>query len=77
VTVEKLALPYVEASRSGDSSSLLCDPEHVSSIPRYRKVASISHSGKAGRVQTSFSVMTGCTINSDSFPRLLKTITRV
>src|SRR5258708_4216677 len=27
-------------------------------FPRYRKVASISHSGKAGRVQTRFSVMT-------------------
>jgi hypothetical protein len=31
-------------------------------FPRYRKVASISHSGKAGRVQTWFSVMTGNSI---------------
>jgi hypothetical protein len=48
------------SSRPTNSSlrSLLCDPEHVSSIPRYRKVASISHSGTAGRVQTRFSVMT-------------------
>jgi hypothetical protein len=29
-------------------------------FPRYRKVASITHSGKDGRVQTRFSVMTGC-----------------
>jgi hypothetical protein len=27
-------------------------------FPRYRKVASINHSGKDGRVQTRFSVMT-------------------
>jgi len=31
----------------------------TNSCPRYRKVASISHSGKPGRVQTRFSVMTG------------------
>jgi hypothetical protein len=28
-------------------------------FPRYRKVASINHSGKDGRVQTRFAVMTG------------------
>jgi hypothetical protein len=39
-------------------------------FPRYRKVASINHSGKDGRVQTMFSVMT--TTRNSALPLIMR-----